>query len=168
MKDNIVLIGFMGSGKSSIGIKLAHALDYKFLDTDAYIEARERKKISEIFATYKEEGFREMESQCLRDLRDSLSGYVVATGGGMPLRPENAKLLKEIGTVFYLKASKEVTYERLKEDKSRPLLQGGDPVAKIDALLKERIPIYEAAANFTITTDNRSFYSIIQEILSKR
>ena len=159
MKNNIVLIGFMGSGKSSVGIKLANALNYKFLDTDAYIEAQEKMKISEIFSTYNEEVFRKMETQCLCALKESISGYVISTGGGMPLRKVNVELLKEIGTVFYLKASKEVTYERVKEI---------NPKEKIEHLLKERMPIYEAAADFTITTDNRSFYSIIEEIISKR
>ena len=158
----------MGSGKSSVGIKLANALNYKFLDTDAYIEAQEKMKISEIFVNYNEEVFREMETKCLRTLKESLTGYVISTGGGMPLRKENVELLKEIGTVFYLKTSKEVTYERVKDDKSRPLLKGANPMEKIELLLKERIPVYEAAADVTITTDNRSFYSIIEEIIVKR
>jgi shikimate dehydrogenase/shikimate kinase len=165
MKDNIILIGFMGSGKTSVGIKLARSIEYQFLDTDAYIEAQYGGSISKIFATEGEEKFRSLETECLRQLKENLKGYVISTGGGMPMLEENSKLLREIGQVVFLKTSKEVIYERLKEDKTRPLLQGENPIQKIEKLLALRTPIYEATANNVIVTDGVSFYQIIKDIM---
>ncbi|MDD5935906.1 MAG: shikimate kinase [Clostridiales bacterium] len=164
MKDNIVLIGFMGSGKSSVGIRLAHALGYEFMDTDHYIESTYEKSIKDIFATEGEEAFRKIETDSLKELSKSLHHHVIATGGGMPLREENAALLRQIGTVIFLNASKEEIYSRLKEDTTRPLLAGENPMQRIEALLNARLPIYQKAADATVTTDQRSFYSIIEEI----
>ena len=165
MKDNIVLIGFMGSGKSSVGLKLARVLDYKFLDTDAYIEEEYGDTIATIFASEGEAGFRTLETKTLRKLKQNLHGYVISTGGGMPLREENVTLLHELGHVVFLKTSKEVIYERLKDDRSRPLLQGDNPMQKIEELLAYRTPIYEAAADSVTMTDGESFYQIIKEIM---
>lgn len=165
MNDNIVLIGFMGSGKTSLGVKLARALEYKFLDTDDYIEEEYGDSIKNIFATEGEAKFRSLETKALRDLKEKLHGHVISTGGGMPLLEENAKLLRELGQVFYLRTSKEEIYERLKDDKTRPLLCGDDPLKRIDELLAVRSPIYEAAADYVIMTDGSSFYQIIKEII---
>ncbi len=165
MKANIILIGFMGSGKTSVGVKLARALDYKFLDTDAYIEEEYGKTIAEIFASEGEAKFRELETYVLRKLKDGLHDHVISTGGGMPLREENVTLLQELGHVVYLKASTEMIYERLKDDKTRPLLQGDNPLQKIKELIDHRTPIYEAAADSVIVTDGESFYQIIKQIM---
>lgn len=165
MKDNIVLIGFMGSGKTSVGTKLARVLDYQFLDTDAYIEEEYGDTISKIFANEGEVKFRSLETKTLRKLKQNLHGYVISTGGGIPLREENVTLLHELGYVVYLKTSKEVIYERLKDDRTRPLLQGDNPIQKIEELLKYRTPIYEVAADSVILTDGESFYQIIKEIM---
>lgn len=165
MKDNIVLIGFMGSGKTTIGTKLARALEYQFLDTDAYIEEEYGNSIKNIFATAGEAKFRSMETQTLNKLKETLHGHVISTGGGMPMLEENAKLLKELGHVIFLKTSKEVIYERLKGDLTRPLLQGDQPLRKIEELLNLRTPVYEAAADHVVVTDEGSFYQIIKEIM---
>lgn len=165
MKNNIVLIGFMGSGKTSVGTKLARALDYKFLDTDAFIEEEYGGSIATIFANEGEASFRSLETETLRKLKQNLHGYVISTGGGMPLREENVKLLHELGYIVFLKTSKETIYERLKDDRTRPLLQGDNPMQKIEELLAYRTPIYEAAADQVIVTDGESFYQIIKEIM---
>lgn len=146
-KDNIVLIGFMGSGKTTFGKAIAEKLSMKFFDTDEYIEQRENMTIKEIFATKGEEGFRQIETDVLRELANTLEGCVVSTGGGMPLRIENARLLKEIGKVIYLNVATQVIYERVKEDGKRPLLQVEDPYDRICEMMTERKPLYERACD---------------------
>ncbi|MBQ9118546.1 MAG: shikimate kinase [Lachnospiraceae bacterium] len=161
---NIILIGFMGCGKSSVGSKLARALHMQFQDTDQLLEESFGCKISEFFEKEGEAEFRNRETALLKQLNEELQNTVLATGGGLPLREENAELLKKLGTVIYLKASKETTLKRLHGDTTRPLLAGGDVEEKVERLLEQRIPLYTAAADLIITTDEKSFYEIINEI----
>lgn len=161
---NIILIGFMGSGKTSIGKKLSEISNYQFFDTDHIIETREKDIISNIFQSKGEEYFRQLETDLLRNLKSSLNCSILSTGGGLPLREENAKLLKELGFVVYLKASQETILERLKGDTTRPLLQGEDYETRISLLHKKREPFYENAATSTITTDHRSLDEITMQI----
>ena len=163
-KNNIVLIGFMGSGKTSTGDKLARALNLQFLDTDQRLEQEFGCSISDYFAKEGEEAFRRKETELLQKMAESLKGTVLATGGGMPLRAENVELLKQIGAVYYLKASKETTLGRLREDTTRPLLAGDGMNEKIERLLSIRVPIYTAAADYIIETDGKSYYELIKEI----
>lgn len=162
--DSIVLIGFMGSGKTTLGVKLAQVFDYHFIDTDSYIEEKTGLKISQIFQHHGEAHFRNLENQCLQEISDSKVKCVLSTGGGLPLRTENATILHQIGTVIFLKTSIEVTYERLRGDTKRPLLQCANPLQRIEELLNDRTPIYESVADYTITTDNKSFYGLIEDI----
>lgn len=164
-KNNIILIGFMGTGKSSVGTNLANALSMKFLDTDNEIEKRCQMTISELFQSKGEEAFRFMETNLLIEYQETLNQTVISTGGGMPLRAENASLLREIGYVIFLKTSKEVTYQRLKHDTTRPLLQCEDPLGAIEQMLKIRVPIYEALADMVLETKDKSVDMIVQEIL---
>ena len=164
-KDNYVLIGFMGSGKTTFGKALAAHCGMDFLDTDDYIEQQAGKTIAQIFAEDGEEAFRQIESDTLMQLRDSLHNTVVATGGGMPLRKENARLLKEIGTVNYLTATCKEIYDRVKDDTKRPLLQTEDPYAKICQMMKERKPKYEAACDKVIDTNSNDIGEIIGAIV---
>ena len=161
---NIILIGFMGCGKTSVGGKLSRAFGWRFLDTDQLLEEEFGCTISEFFGREGEEEFRRRETQLLMRLRAEPEGAVIATGGGMPLRRENAELLKQLGTVFYLKASEKATIARLAGDTTRPLLAGDDRGEKIRRLLEERAPKYAAASDFTIETDGKSFYEIIHEV----
>lgn len=163
-KDNIVLIGFMGSGKTTVGKELAKQLKMKFIDTDAYIEDKYQKSISDIFAQQGEEYFRQIETQTLEYFRDTVSGAIFSTGGGMPLRQENARLLKEIGQVYYLTAANQVIYERVKGDTKRPLLQGEDPYGKICHLMKQRNPLYEAVADVLIDTNANDLEEVVVKI----
>lgn len=161
---NIILIGFMGTGKSSVGKRLAKKMNYNFIDTDAYIEELEGKKISDIFNEKGEEYFRKLETKVVKDLSHKLEGYIVATGGGLPLRRANQKPLRNMGTVIYLKSSENTIYQRLKYDTTRPLLQGDNPKEKIHKILKQREPIYRRVCHRYIKTDNRSFEQIVEEI----
>ncbi len=165
--DNIVLIGFMGSGKTTVGKYLEEHYGYSFLDTDAYIEEKEGMSISDIFAVKGEEYFRTLETNVLQDFTHTLHKTILSTGGGMPLRQENAELLRKIGQVFYLNASANSIYDRVKNDTSRPLLQVDDPYAKICEMLDTRNPIYSDVANVVINTDDRSVSDISREIISK-
>ncbi|MDF2611929.1 MAG: Shikimate kinase, partial [Lachnospiraceae bacterium] len=109
MKHNIILIGFMGSGKTSVGERLAKRLSYQFRDTDQLIESRAGDSINHIFELRGEDYFRTLETNLLLEIKPTLSNTVLSTGGGLPLQEQNTKLLKEIGYVVYLKASKETT-----------------------------------------------------------
>ncbi len=163
-KKNIVLIGFMGSGKSSIGIRLSYRMRRSVEDTDKLIERKQGKKISEIFAHEGEEYFREMETRMLEELIDKRQYHIISVGGGTPVRVENRKLLKELGTVFYLKASPEVIYERVKNDTTRPLLQCENPLERIRSLMAEREEAYESCADIILDTDHMTIEEILDEI----
>jgi shikimate kinase len=167
-KNNIILIGFMGAGKSSVGTCLANTLSMQFVDTDNEIENRCHMTISDMFKLRGEEDFRLMETNLLREYQENLDQTVLSTGGGMPLRVENASLLSEIGIVIFLKTSKEVTYQRLKNDTTRPLLQCENPLGAIEQMLKIRVPIYEACADMVLETKDKSIDKIVQEIISIR
>ncbi|MCM1388619.1 MAG: shikimate kinase [Bacillus sp. (in: Bacteria)] len=161
---NIILIGFMGSGKSTVGIKLSYHLRRALEDTDKLIEKEEGRTISKIFRDDGEPYFRNLETECLKKLIQTTDDKIISVGGGLPMRKENHELLKKLGTVVYLRATPETIYERVKHDTSRPLLQGGNPQEKIRTLLRERTPIYEQAADFIVDVDNKDFEEILEEI----
>lgn len=161
---NVILIGFMGCGKTTVGLRLSYRLRRAVIDTDKEIEKEEKRAISDIFATDGEAYFRDKETACLQKLIESTSNQIISVGGGLPLREENRRLLHELGQVFYLCAKGETIYERLKDDTTRPLLQGGDPLTKIETLLQERDPYYRAAADVVIAVDGKSFSEILDEI----
>ncbi|HWT75904.1 MAG TPA: shikimate kinase [Mobilitalea sp.] len=165
LKHNIILIGFMGSGKTSAGMWLAERLTYQFKDSDQLIEKKAGDTINHIFAVYGEEYFRNMETDLIKDLIPTLNNSVISTGGGLPIREQNAKLLKELGYVVFLKATKQTTVDRLQGDATRPLLQGEDLEKKVERMLEIRTPIYEKAAHKTITTDGRSIQEVAELIM---
>ena len=164
MKNNIILIGYMGSGKSTVGRKAAKAVEYNFLDTDALIEKEEGVTISKLFEEKGEQYFREKETETIRKLIAEPKGNIIATGGGLPMKEGNAELLKELGTVIYLKAETDTLMKRLSGDTARPLLKNGDLREKIETMLAIRGPVYEATADLVLQTDNMSFYEIICQI----
>lgn len=167
MKDNIILTGFMGCGKTSVGIRLSYALKRTMTDTDKWIEKKKNMTVSEIFEKYGEPVFRQMETDCIRELTAEQNHQIISTGGGLPMKEENRRLLKKLGRVYYLKVTPETVYERLKEDTTRPLLQGENPKAKISELLSKRAPLYENGADAIIDVSGKSFEKIIEEILQK-
>ncbi|MDE7284127.1 MAG: shikimate kinase [Lachnospiraceae bacterium] len=162
---NIILIGFMGCGKSTIGVKLSYRLRQPMLDTDKLIEKEEGRTISEIFETDGEEYFRNLETECIKKLIATVHNQIISVGGGLPMREVNHALLKELGMVVYLRAKAETIYERVKHDKTRPLLQCDDPKEKIRTLMKQRAAVYECASDVIVDVDNKDFDTILDEIV---
>lgn len=145
--ENIILTGYMGSGKTTVGKKVAKLKNYTFVDTDEMIVEQQKRSIKEIFAEDGEQTFRDLETTLLRQLVDEKREYmVISTGGGMPLREENRKLLSKLGKVVYLKASPATIYDRIKGDTARPLLQCANPMIRIEEMLAAREPMYEEGA----------------------
>lgn len=167
MRDNIILIGFMGTGKTTIGKQLAETIGYDFVDTDEYIEQMQNMKISDIFKKEGEVYFRCLETKVIRNMSFFAEKKVISTGGGLPLREENIDILKRLGFIVHLKTSPEETWNRIKYDNTRPLLQCENPYKKIEDLLKIRTPIYEKVGNITVYTDNISFEDIYNNIISE-
>lgn len=161
---NIILMGFMGAGKTTIGKKLSKALNWEFIDTDAYIEEEQGRKISDIFAEDGEMAFRDMETDLLKRLQNGENQFVLSIGGGMPVREENRALLRNLGTVIYLKTSKEEIIRRVSGDKNRPLLQGGDLEEKVTNLMNARECIYIETAHVEIVTDGKTPEQVVKEI----
>ncbi len=166
MKDNIILIGFMGCGKTSVGVRLSYQMRRTMIDTDKWIENKQKMTISDIFDTYGEEAFRRMETECLKELIQTAERQIISVGGGLPVREENHRLLKELGKVIYLKVTPETVYLRLKEDTSRPLLQVEDPLKQICTLMQKRAPVYEACADVIIEVSELSFDEIMNQIMA--
>ncbi len=163
--SNIILIGFMGCGKSTVGIRLSYKMRCVLEDTDKRIEKEQGKAISEIFSENGESYFRDLETACLEKLLSENTRRIISVGGGLPLRSENRKLLKQLGTVVYLKITPERVYERLKGDKTRPLLQGDNPLETISRLMVQRAPIYEEAADIIVDVSDKEMENVLQEIV---
>ncbi len=166
-KDNVILIGFMGSGKTTTGIGLSYKLQCTLEDTDKMIERREGRTISEIFAAEGEGYFRKKETELLRELREGDTRQIFSVGGGTPLLEENRELLRELGRVVYLEVSPETVYGRLKGDSTRPLLQGDDPMGRIQKLMGEREKLYRTAADIVIPADGKRTAQVVEEIAEK-
>ena len=163
-RKNIVLIGFMGSGKTTLGLKLSYLLKMPVEDTDKLIERQEGRSISQIFAEDGEAYFREMETELLRKCGEQKYERILSVGGGTPVNPVNRPLLHKCGTVVYLRVSPEVVYERLKNDTTRPLLQCEDPLARIRELLEIRDAIYTECADIILDADNRHSDDLAEEL----
>jgi len=166
MRNNIVLIGFMGSGKTSIGRLVAHRLGFQFIDTDAVIVERAGMQIPAIFSQHGEPWFRDQESAALRSL-GIVNRAVISTGGGIVLRPENRDLLRELGFVVWLTASEDVIFERVSRNKKRPLLQTTDPRQTVHDLLEQRRPLYTGAAQFTVDSTHLGHEAAADEVISE-
>lgn len=165
-KNNIYLVGPMAAGKSTIGKLLARRLNKTFYDTDAEIIKCTGVEISLIFELEGEEGFRLREADKLKVL-SALDGAVIATGGGIVLKEENRKVLKETGSVIYLQCSVEQQLSRTKFDTKRPLLQIDNPRKKLEELMRLRAPIYESIADVIISTNKTNSKKVISSILEQ-
>ena len=166
-KKNIVLIGFMGSGKTTLGLRLSYKLRMPVEDMDKTIEQREKRSITQIFQEEGEDYFRNLETSLLREISERKYVRIISTGGGTPVNPVNRELLKKCGFVVYLRVQPETVYERLKEDTSRPLLQCKNPLQKIKALLEERNAIYEECADIIIDADIMEADELIESLISQ-
>jgi shikimate kinase len=162
--NNIILIGFMGCGKSTVGVKLSYRLKKTYLDTDKIIEKEQNQSIPEIFTEKGEGYFRQLEKECLVKLIEENADSVISVGGGLPIMEGNKELLKKLGTVIYLQISPEGIYKRLENDTTRPLLQVTDPLSRIRELMEARKERYIECADFVINVEDKTFEVIIQEI----
>lgn len=163
-KKNIVLIGMMGAGKSTIGHLLDEKLkDFQYLDIDKEIEKLAQKHISEIFAQDGESHFRKLENELIAKY-SNYHNQVISTGGGIVENIENVDLLKKNGVIFYLKASVDELFERVKKTSHRPLLKHENPKQRLKELIDKREPFYKLA-DFEIDTEKKELMEIVEEIL---
>lgn len=162
---NIVLIGFMGSGKSTISRALCNVFAMDVIEMDQVIAEREGMSISEIFEVHGEEYFRNLETGLLRELQ-SRKGVVISCGGGVPMREENVVEMKKNGKVILLTAKPETILERVRGSHERPLLENNKNVDFISDLMEKRRIKYETAADIIIHTDGKSEFEICEEIIS--
>lgn len=160
---NIVLTGFMGTGKTTVGRRVAEILKLKFVDLDSHIEQLEGHPVSEIFAKSGEAAFRKIEAAGVEELsrRDE---QVISVGGGAILNPINRENLQRHGLLVCLRAKTGTVLERLKDDLTRPLLVGEDREEKVDQLLKERQAIYDLCP-IQIVTDSKTISQVAEEII---
>jgi shikimate kinase len=160
----IVLIGFMGAGKSSVGRTLARMTGLPRFDTDEMIASRFGLSVAEIFEKHGEEEFREAETEALLGLAANQAAIVV-TGGGIVLRPANRRHLRELGTVIHLSAKEETLFVRIARRSTRPLLRTADPRATVTELLRSRLPVYREVADGEVDTTLLSHDEVAEKIL---
>jgi shikimate kinase len=159
---NLVLVGFMGTGKSAIGRRVASQLQIEFIDMDDLIESRQGQPISRIFATQGEPAFRALERDLVRELA-APQGRVIATGGGVVLNSENVRDFQAGGLVVCLKATPEIIFKRVSSNRRRPLLDTPNPLQRIVDLLEQRRPDYDAIPQ-SVDTSSLSLAQIVTEI----
>ncbi|MDO4636567.1 MAG: shikimate kinase [Lautropia sp.] len=161
---SIFLVGMMGAGKSTVGVRLARRLNRIFIDADRELEERLGVSVPTVFELEGEDGFRRRETQLLQELcaRD---GLVLATGGGAVLSPHNRKTLSTFGEVIYLQASPADLWQRLRRDRHRPLLRTPNPRERIYQLTREREPFYLEVADHIITTSRQPIDQIVEAIV---
>ena len=163
---NIMLIGFMGVGKTTVSKELAKELNMQEIDMDSYIVDHENMKIADIFAEYGEYYFRNVETDCLIEIQKK-KGRIVSCGGGIVLRDENIMYMKDGGVIILLTATPETVYERVKYSTERPLLNGNMNVEYISGLMEQRSGRYEKVADIVVATDDREVSDIVDEIVKK-
>lgn len=163
---NIILVGLMGCGKSTVGKTLSQMLAYPFVDTDQHIEKLERRTIDEIFKVKGEPYFRASEGQLVQSLIDmKIQKHIISTGGGMPTSEKARSLLPQLGYVVWLNADVDTLHERTSKTDSRPLLKEGDPKKILTSLLEKRIPWYEECSHLKINTQDLEINDIAHGIL---
>ena len=163
---NIILVGPMGSGKSTIGNIMAKRLHRDFKDSDHFIEDRTGVDIARIFDIEGEQGFRDRESNALKEILGQ-NNQVIATGGGAIVREKNQKLLKKTGFIIFLDTTVNQQMQRLRRDKKRPLLQTENPRERLENLLEQRRPIYLELADLVIPTDKRVARKLAADIIKQ-
>lgn len=163
---NIFLIGFMGSGKTTVSDFMRKTYAIEAVEMDSLIAEREGMSIADIFAAKGEEYFRALETDLLKELQGK-GGAVISCGGGVPMRECNVSIMKENGKVVLLTAAPETIYERTKDSHSRPLLENNKNVPYIAELMEKRREKYEAAADLIIATDGKNIVEICTEIMEK-
>lgn len=165
-RENIILIGFMGSGKSTVGRMLAKHLRFQFIDTDRLLEERSRMTIKDMFARHGEAAFRERETATLESLH-GIRRHVLATGGGIVTQARNAPILRSLGWVVQLSADPDELYARVAKSTDRPLLQTENPRELIHAMLADRQPMYDAACDFTVNSTGLARERVVDVIMAE-
>lgn len=164
MAGNIILIGFMGSGKTTFGKWISKNKNMDFIDTDELIEEKEHRTINEIFEKDGEKYFRDLETSTIKELSKSLNNTVISVGGGLAVKEENVRILKSMGKIVYLETSKAELMKRLANDTNRPLLKGSNLSDKIDDLMARREDIYRNAATVIVNTNDGNMDRMYKEI----
>ena len=164
--SNIVLVGIMGSGKSTVARVLSKKLNMKWLDTDHMIESQSGKKITDLF-NVSESYFRSWEHSICNSLQN-YQNHIISTGGGIIINPNNRALLKKLGIVIYLSISANAVINRLKNDTKRPLLQHENKLEIIQNLLVERDPLYNEVSTLKIDVDQLSIDQVTEQIIAER
>lgn len=163
---NIFLVGFMGAGKSTIARALQRMLELPLVEMDERIVQEQGMSINDIFARYGEDHFRELESALILALGQQ-EPSVISCGGGVVVRPQNVEYMKRSGRIVFLTATPQTVYERVKDSKDRPILNGNMNVEYIAGLMEKRRALYEAAADIAVATDEKSRDEICAEILER-
>lgn len=162
MRENIILVGLMGAGKSTIGKSLAKQLKMDFYDSDRLIEERTGVDISTIFEIEGEQGFRDREEEVIAELCE-MNNIILATGGGCVLRKTNRRNIQKGGHVIYLRTNADLLYSRIRHDKSRPLMQTKSPIDTLRKLLNDREPYYFEVADTVIMTGKQKINVIVKK-----
>jgi shikimate kinase len=162
---NIVLIGFMGSGKTSVAKELKRRLNLPCVDSDEVIASEEKRPVSQIFEEDGESYFRDKEIEVIESLSERM-GWIISTGGGVVLNPENIFNLKRNGKIFYLKTQASVIYNRIKDDSTRPLVNVFDPLERIEKLLARRTRLYEEATDYIVDTSSLAINEVCDKIIN--
>jgi len=165
---NYVLIGYMGAGKTTVGKGLARETGKRFLDTDELIVKQMNLSINDIFAKYGEAYFRDLETKLIENLLIHVSDCVISCGGGLPMKEENRPLLKKLGKVIYLNVNETDILRRLKNDTTRPLLQGPreEVAERIHKMLEIRDPVYRETADIIIKTGRMNSSAVVKKIIN--
>ncbi|QIB68043.1 shikimate kinase [Aminipila butyrica] len=164
LNRHVFLIGFMGTGKSAISAQLGEMMMLDVWDTDKLITESRGMSIPEIFEREGEDYFRDLETDTLR-LLSAAEGHIISCGGGIVLREENIRMMRELGQVVLLTARPQTVYERVKADTQRPLLKGNLNATYIEELMTKRQSAYERASHISVATDDKSVLDICREIL---
>ena len=165
MQIRCALVGMPGSGKSTIGRQLAHRAGVPFIDLDHRLEQTLGTSIRSFFEAEGEARFRDLEAQALAEAVQQPGGMVLSTCGGAVLRGDNREILRAFGNVLYLRASPEEIFRRVKHDRTRPLLQGGNPLDKLRALYAQRDGLYRETAHYVIETGRPTVHTLINMIM---
>ena len=167
-RDNIILIGFMGCGKTSVGRLIAKKLRFQFLDTDYLVDERARTSIAQIFAgPGGETAFRDRETAALESRHGATPPEVIATGGGLVTQPRNLPLLRQLGWVVLLQANPDEIYRRVARNHDRPLRRVKDPRARVHEMLAVREPLYREAADFVIDSTGLRREDVAESVVTE-
>jgi shikimate kinase len=164
--QNIILVGFMGCGKSTVGREIGLQLNYPLVDTDSLIVESVGMSVAKIFAKHGEHYFRDLETNLISQIQATdCTKQIISTGGGLPVREQNRACLKKLGYVVWLQASVNTVLERTAKSKHRPLINEANPREKIERMLAERDPIYADVADITINTDDLDISETVHGIV---